>query len=426
MRWCVSSPWYKPLLDELLLGRSHAAGVDLDDCMSKPLTASLPAALALFALAGCSALPSSGPTERDVFRAEKEANEIGFKIVDVSPQVISVLESAEGPALAAMDDGSRAARLDTIGPGDTLGISIYEVGSGIFGGGSAGGGASGTDSAGGSTSALGARLPPLQVDGRGAISLPFIGRIIAAGHTPVELADIIRDGLKRVSQDPQVLVSITESLSNAVFVLGDVKNPGRRQLTLNREHLLDVIALSGGATYASQDTVVELSRNGHSARASLRHVEDTPSENVALRPGDRVRLVRVQRTFTVFGASGKINEVTFDTPTLNLAEGVARAGGPQDDRADPNAVFLFRFEQPDVASQIGSVPVAGAPAYAPRPVIYRLDMLNPSSYFLAQKFDMHNKDLIYIANARTNQLSKFVNIVYSLAIPAITAKQVTQ
>ena len=385
------------------------------------------AVLCCLALVACDALPSSGPTEHDVIRAERDSNAIGFKIVDVTPEVVSVLGAAEGPALARMDDGGRPARLDVIGPGDTLAISVYEVGNGIFGTGANGGSqpTSGEAPA-GSTNATGIRLPPVQVDSRGTIELPFVGRVAAAGHTPTELSDIIREGLRRVSQDPQVLVTLQEGLSNAVFVQGDVRNPGRKQLTLNREHLLDAVALSGGTSYPSQDTVVELTRNNRSARASLRHVEDTPAENVALRPGDRVRLFRLQRSFTVFGATGKVSEVYFETPELNLAEGVARAGGPDDSRADPNAVFLFRFEPADVATLLGAIPPPGTPRTAPRPVVYRLDMMNPSSYFLAQKFDMRNKDLIYIANARTNLLSKFVNIAYSLAIPAFTAKQVTQ
>jgi polysaccharide export outer membrane protein len=118
--------------------------------------------------------------------------------------------------------------------------------------------------------------------------------------------------------------------------------------------------------------------------------------------------------------------VPFETPTVNLAEGVARAGGPTDDRADPNAVFLFRFEPPELAAKLGATPQEGAPAAAPRPVIYRLDMMNPSSYFLAQQFPMRNQDLIYVANARSDLFSKFVNIVYSLAIPGLTAVQATK
>jgi polysaccharide export outer membrane protein len=172
--------------------------------------------------------------------------------------------------------------------------------------------------------------------------------------------------------------------------------------------------------------MIELTRNGHASSDFLRHVEDTPEENVALQPGDRVRLYRLIRSFTVFGASGKVSEVPFETPTVNLAEGVARAGGPTDDRADPNAVFLFRFEPPELAAKLGATPQEGAPAAAPRPVIYRLDMMNPSSYFLAQQFPMRNQDLIYVANARSDLFSKFVNIVYSLAIPGLTAVQATK
>ena len=379
-------------------------------------------------LGACSALPASGPTERDVLESEKsQANELGYHIVDLSRRVVEVLRGARPPVMAQLPGSGRTTRADTIGPGDTLTISVFEVGSGLFAGGSTTppstlpGSEAGTGPIAGS-----GHLPNVQVDARGNVNVPYIGQVRAAGRTPTQLAEAIRGGLKRLSQDPQVIVSLTNNLSNTVIVAGDIKNPGRKQLTVNRERLLDIIALSGGSAYPEQDTMVQLTRGNRTARIPLIDLQRVPSENVLLRPMDRVQLIRQPRSYTVFGAAGKVAEIPLEAATVNLAEGVARTGGPVNERADPNAVFLFRYEPPTIAQQLGTPPDARVPPYAPQPIIYRLDMMNPTSYFLAQQFQMRDKDLIYIANARTDRLSKFVAIISQLATPVLIGRAVGQ
>ena len=42
------------------------------------------------------------------------------------------------------------------------------------------------------------------------------------------------------------------------------------------------------------------------------------------------------------------------------------------------------------------------------------------SYFLAQRFAMHDKDIIYVANADFNELQKFFTLLNTLTGPVIT------
>ena len=71
-----------------------------------------------------------------------------------------------------------------------------------------------------------------------------------------------------------------------------------------------------------------------------------PQENVFLRGGDVLTLVREPQTFTTFGAIGQNTVVPFGRITLSLEEAVAKAGGLIDSKSDPNGVFLLRFEPP--------------------------------------------------------------------------------
>ena len=113
-----------------------------------------------------------------------------------------------------------------------------------------------------------------------------------------------------------------------------------------------------------------------------------------------------------------MSQIPFDTNAVSLAEAVARAGGPDDSRADPTAVFLFRDTGTSTNTTVNGV--------AQAPVIYRLDMTKPSSYFLAQRFVMRDKDVIFIANARINQTRKLVEIVNLLFTPIFTARAIAQ
>ena len=235
---------------------------------------------------------------------------------------------------------------------------------------------------------------------------------------PFRLADL-NLGEPRSSE---VVVRIASDLASSVIVYGDLHKPGRQPLTLAHERLIDMVALAGGPTASPEDSLVRITRGGVTGQIPLRTLEDDPSENIPLRPGDRIEVLYRPRTFTVFGATSKVSEVPFDTASLSLAEALARISGPLDERADPNAVFLFRFEDADAARLLGMPARPGGAT----PLVYQLDMLNPTSYFLAQRFPMKNQDLIYIANAKTNQVYKFVSLINLLTGPGITAAVVTQ
>ncbi|GEN15115.1 hypothetical protein NCH01_15460 [Neoasaia chiangmaiensis] len=147
-------------------------------------------------------------------------------------------------------------------------------------------------------------------------------------------------------------------------------------------------------------------------------LEAHPDQDIRAKPGDRIHVIYQPRTYTVFGASERVTETPFRSPDLTLAEAIARVGGPADQRADPNAVFLFRFEDIPAARRMGiTTPAIGQWV----PVVYKLDMMNPNSYFLAQKLPMKNKDLIFIANAKTNRFYKFNQLIGTLIGQGVTA-----
>jgi polysaccharide export outer membrane protein len=371
-------------------------------------------ALASLLLAGCASLPSSGPTAHQVeSRAKKPDGPISFRIVDLDATGFSELavpKPAAGSEPGSLAVLAREGRVDAIAPGDELQISIYEVGMTLFGGGASGFSAgSGFSADTVDSSVKSQRLGVVVVAPDGTVRLPYIGRLAVAGATPYDVQRMIEQGLHGKSQSPQALVTVVNSPGNSVYITGDVTRAGRQQLTAARERLLDVVATSGGAKAVSSDTLVRVTRDGKMAEMRLGDVRSGGADDLPLLPGDRIELVRQPRSYSVFGAAQKVSQVPFDVPSVSLAEALARVGGPNDAQADPRAVFLFRYDPAAIAR-------------GEQPTIYRLDLMKPESYLIAQAFQMQDKDLIYVANSASNPVAKFVNILNQLFSPLLTAR----
>lgn len=363
-------------------------------------------------LAGCATLPKSGPTASQITQAQRAAPDFAILPIDAATVERLAAQATGATPLAALTGDADP---ELIGAGDLLQITIYEVGAALFSGRGQGGG-SAADSY-GVPAGSGENLPPVAVGRDGTVRLPWVGAVLAAGRTPQALAADIADRLRGKSQSPQVIVTVRQNVANTVMVMGDVRKPGRIPLTLAGERLLDAIAEAGGPTNPTQDDVVQVHRGGATVSAPLALVDAGSADDVRLMPQDRVSVLFRPRTFTVFGAANKVSEYPFQAPRLNLAEALARAGGASDERADPTAIYVFRFDPalPD-----------GTPAPGARPVAYRLDMMQPRAFFLSQRFEMRARDVIYVANARANVPTRFIQILNLFFSPFYTARVLTQ
>lgn len=96
----------------------------------------------------------------------------------------------------------------------------------------------------------------VQADASGRISFPLAGQIDAAGKTPIEVADLIEERLRRNIRQPEVTVNLLETVSQVVTVDGEVKEPGLYPV-IGRMTLMRAIARAKGTTdYALQSHVV--------------------------------------------------------------------------------------------------------------------------------------------------------------------------
>ena len=373
---------------------------------------SLVAMTALFV--GCAALPRSGPDEgaiaggaNAVVSGPNKKVGIDYVLVDLSKDVLGYFDTAPATTLTQGFGGGRGPAPDLpLGVGDVITVTIFEAQSGgLF-----------IPAEAGSRSGNFVTLPNQTIDRDGTISVPYAGRVRAAGRTVAQVQSDIEDALANRAIEPQVVITTVTDRANLVSVLGDVNSPAKIQITAAGERILDAIAEAGGLSTPGIETYVTLQRRGRTATVLFDKLVKTPAENIFLAPGDTVYVNRERRTFLAFGASGASGRIDFDDSDLTLGEALGKAGGLLDDRADPSQVFVYRMESRDLVKRFG-VDVSRFPG-GEVPVIYKANLRDPAAFFATQKFTMRDKDILYVSNAKSVELTKLLNIINDVSTTA--------
>ena len=335
--------------------------------------------LALTLVASCGTLPRSGPTKRDIFEGSVMNGGDAF-IVDVNRQVTAATATAPGVGFGGDFAQAGVLGADTILPGDTLGLIIYEnVDNGLL------------TNAGASASLL----DEVQVDSAGMIFIPYAGRLRAAGNTPEALRQLITRRLDEQTPDPQVIVRRLAGDGSTVNVVGGTTTQGVFPIERPTRTLTGMIAAAGGVSISPEVALVNVRRGDSTGTAYLSDLFKYPGMDIALRNGDTIFVEEDKRTFTVLGATGAQTQLEFDTEVITAIEALAQVGGLNPLRANPTGVFVFRDESAAIASAVTGQPdLVGT-----QRMVYVLDLTEPNGLFDARDFVIRDGDTVYVTEA---------------------------
>jgi polysaccharide export outer membrane protein len=322
-----------------------------------------------------------------------------YALIKLSPEVVARAGQRRGPGLSAIGNrGPGATPKVMLGIGDVVSVTIFEAAAGgLF------------------IPESGARpgnfvtLPDQIVDNSGNITMPYAGTIRSAGRSIPDIqADIVsRLGARAI--EPQVVITLKEQQATQVSVLGAVHTAGRFPINPSGDRVLDAIARAGGPEFPAYETYVTLKRGKTEATEHFNSLVRITGDNVFVHAGDIIVVSRKPESFVALGASGRNGQFEFGAETVTLAEALGRAGGLIDSRANPTYVFLYREEDREVVERVGFSTINFATDRIP--TIYTVDVRDPSGYFLASKFELRDKDVVYIANAPTVEVSKVFSFV---------------
>lgn len=366
----------------------------------------------LFALGGCGALsegiglPASGPEALDVNVGRTDTS-LKYGLVKLTPEVVSILHEFEPKGYAqlglyqlagAFTDRSPPSQI-RFGVGDVVTVTVFEAAAGgLF-----------IPSEAGVRPGNFVQLPEQAIDNDGNISVPYAGTVRAAGRTNTEIqADIVAK-IRNRAIEPQVIVNLSQQRTSLVSVIGEVKSSVRYPAASSGavDRILDAITRAGGITGQGYETFVMLQRKGKRAVVPFARLVYEPENNVYVQPGDQIYVYREQQKFMAFGATGTQGLVAFDAWRVSLAEAVAKAGGIVDAQGEPGSVYLYRPEPREVAERLG-VDMKPFDGWKVIPVIFSVSFRDPGGYFLAANMNMRHDDVLFVANAKAVEVTKFL------------------
>jgi polysaccharide export outer membrane protein len=337
-------------------------------------------------VAGCG-LPRPGPNKREIFAGSVLEQGDAF-IVSVNARVTRATSVVPSLGFSSSFQKAGLVGSDTISPGDTLGITVFENVK--------------DDPLLGNTGQRVSQLSEVQVDGQGFIFIPYAGRIKAAGQTPEGIRQAISRKLDAQTPDPQVTVARLAGDGSSVTLSGSVAAPGTYPIERPTRTLASMLAKAGGVAVDPAVAIVRVTRNGQTGKVWLKDLWENPSLDIALRPGDQIVIEEDQRRFTALGATGSQSLVPFESETLSAIEALATVGGLQTTAADPTGVFVFRNESAEIANVVlGRNDLQGA-----QRMVYVLDLTSPTGMFEARDFLIRDGDTVYVTEAPYVQWNK--------------------
>ncbi|MGD0270928.1 MAG: polysaccharide biosynthesis/export family protein [Candidatus Sulfotelmatobacter sp.] len=131
---------------------------------------------------------------------------------------------------------------------------------------------------------------PVRPDGK--ISLPLLDDVQAAGLTPLQLKESIKEKLKKYVADPRVTVVVTAMNSQRIYVLGEVTHTGAMPL-LPHMTMLQALSSAGFTQFANLKAIYLLrTQDGQQTKIRFNYKDaikgKETDQNLVLRPGDTI------------------------------------------------------------------------------------------------------------------------------------------
>ncbi|HQH42596.1 MAG TPA: SLBB domain-containing protein [Syntrophorhabdaceae bacterium] len=189
----------------------------------------------------------------------------------------------------------------------------------------------------------------LRVNLEGKISFPLIGEVHAAGLTPIELENKLKDLLSNgYIVEPQINVIVTEYRSQKIFIIGEVNAPGSYPLT-KRTSIVEAISMAGGVkSDADLEIMIVRPKSGNTKyEGAISPDKADPSDVIKVRlrdvlDGEKAQNIEVQNMDTIFVPKIKVIYVTGEVKrpgqytmikNMTILNAISTAGGFTDKAA---------------------------------------------------------------------------------------------
>lgn len=183
----------------------------------------------------------------------------------------------------------------------------------------------------------------IKVGSQGEIVLPYLGAVKVGGLTPPEAALFLERSLKDkgILVDPQVSVTLVDSPTRVITVIGEVQKPAPIP-AFGQLRLLDVISACGGFTPLASHTIT-IRRPGEANPITVILGSDPKSTdvtNIQLMAGDTVMVAKVGSVFVVGQVKTPSAIPLSSNSPVTVMRAIALAGGLNFDAALSKVVVI--------------------------------------------------------------------------------------
>ena len=185
-----------------------------------------------------------------------------------------------------------------------------------------------------------------RIDSGGYVSVPLAGSIEASGLSTPELEVALTERLKKYIREPLVRVTVTETRSQPVSILGAVAVPGVHQLQSDTT-LVDILSEAGGLTkdagYQIKITrraewgLIPLSNARMDATQKYSTAEvnakdlsegNTPTNNILILPNDVITVPKASLVYVIGHVKRAGGFTMGDRSSISVLQALALAEGP--------------------------------------------------------------------------------------------------
>ena len=241
------------------------------------------------------------------------------------------------------------------------------------------------------------------VDQQGFVQFPLVGRVKASGMSVPQFTATLQSKLQRYLKysDPQV--KIINYRGNKFFIDGEVTKPGEFAIEDAPVSLYSAISMAGGATAKGDANSLVLNRKGRNYNIGLQALKQIGSSGnqIYLQDGDSIHVNSQSRnTVYVLGEFGQVKPVPILEQGLSLAQVVGESQGLNSFTANAAKIYVVRDN----------------PGYQ-LTNIYYVNMQTITNLALANRFEMHPNDIVYVDPTGLTRWNRVLNSL----LPSSTA-----
>jgi polysaccharide export outer membrane protein len=217
----------------------------------------------------------------------------------------------------------------------------------------------------------------------GYVQFPYIRLVKVAGLTENQAQQLITSKLKPFISDPQVTVRVIGYRSKKVYIDGEVRSPGVKQITDVPPTLAELLNEANGIPSTGDASRIQLTRNNHTYSIDLPDLLARGGSPASIPIDDndivRVPLLAEHRVF-VMGEVGRQTAVPFRSDgRLTLSDALVDAGGVSQTTGDPDRIYVIRPSKP-----------------GDMPEVFHLASNSAGTIGLASNFELRANDLVYV------------------------------